>query len=171
MLNYIYDFILLHKDFINCIFQIITAIGTCSAVIVALYLSLPKKEKANGFFEMFFDNEKRFHTDLKSNTNIPSKLTSVYFYINNKGKTNIIFNYKAGICIKSKEEQIYISLNTNNENDLCIPIGIKLRPFCYTLNFNDVNLEKAKKIYKKTDCTLSVYTTLGTEIVLSKKKK
>lgn len=71
----------------NLIINIFIAIGTCGAVIVALWLARPKKEKANGV------------ASLKLYKSSPI----LEFWINNTGNNNIIFNNKAGFFFENKK--------------------------------------------------------------------
>ncbi|MDD3922405.1 MAG: hypothetical protein PHY39_02580 [Endomicrobiaceae bacterium] len=152
----------------NFIVNIFTAIGTCGAVIVALWLSRPKKEKATGYFEIQISDKEKLNTVVlgQSLVNMVSKKIVLNFWVNNIGNTNIIFNYKAGVYLKTKNDQEPIYLNNPNENDLFIPKKTKDRFFIYILNLQN---EKVLNLYKDKNCVLVVYTIEGNEIELKKK--
>lgn len=154
-------------EFWNFIVNCCVAVGTIAAVVVALYLARPKKEKATGYFEIIFADEPTIQTVVSKNSvmNTVSKKTVLNFRVNNTGDTNIVFNYKAGVFLKVKNDCEKITLNNANENDLFIPRKMKNQDFSFTLNL--VN-NRVSELYNK-NCTLSVYTIEGTEIELERK--
>jgi hypothetical protein len=149
--------------FVNCC----VAVGTIAAVVVALYLARPKKERADGYFEIIFDDNPKLQTVFLENSviNTVSKKTVLNFWVNNTGDTNILFNYKAGLFLKVNNDCEKITLNSANENDLFIPRKMKKHKFSFDLNL--IN-NRVSELYNK-NCTLSVYTIEGTEIELKKK--
>lgn len=137
----------------NFIVNIFTAIGTCSAVCVALWFGIPKKEKADGYFEIeFFEN----------------KNALLNFWINNNGNSNIVLNYKTGVFLKVKKDIKKISLDIDNEEEF-IPKKTNNQKISIILYYEYLD-DEVKQLYENKDTILSVFTVKGTEIELKKKK-
>lgn len=141
----------------NLIINFFTAIGTCGAVIVALWLATPKKEKAEGYFEI-----ESFSSD---NNQIVFN-----FRIINLGKTHIKIDYKAGAVIKLEDKSEYLYLNNcyvDFYNNSFIPKNAE-RYFQFYSDLRKNN--QVKQIYGDKKSSLCLYSSNGTEIELKKKK-
>jgi len=134
----------------NFIVNIFTAVGTCGAVGTALWLSRPKKEKAEGYFKIsFLEYQDR---------------AVVVFLISNVGNKNIKIDCKIGACLKSNDIQEYGRIDPNY-NDIYIPKKVK-RYYTIFINFRSGNV--AKKIYENKNSIFCLYTSEGVEIELTK---
>ena len=132
------------------IINIFIALGTCGAVIVSLWMSRPKKERAAGTVSFNFQ-----------------KKPFVQFNITNKGKENIIFNYNAGILLKSTGKSEIIELNNTRDNGVFIPRKSQ-KSFLYYLNLTG---DGVKMLYGDKNCRFYVYTLSGSPIELKRENK
>lgn len=135
-------------EFWNFIVNCCVAVGTIGTVVTAIYLSMPKKEKAEGYFaiDFFMDSE---------------KLTT---WVNNTGNKNIKFDDKVGAYLKINNDNEHIGLDSFG--GFYLPKK-KQRSFEFIILLRENNI--ARKIYENKNCTLSMYTAEGTEIELKKK--
>ncbi|MDD5102412.1 MAG: hypothetical protein PHH62_05470, partial [Endomicrobiaceae bacterium] len=135
----------------NLIINFFTAIGTCGAVIVALYLARPKKEKAEGCFKIqFYDNS--------------SSRATINFSICNIGNKNIKLDCKIGACLKLNDINEYIRI-VSNYDDLYIPT--KAKKYCkISVSFRERNIaedvysnkKNIEEIYRNNNSILCLYT-------------
>jgi|GEM_PF-5281206 hypothetical protein len=138
----------------NLIINFFTAIGTCGAVGVALWLSIPKKEKAEGYFKIDFHH---------------GAGTIVYFSIHNIGDKNIRIDPTMGMYFKSKDSND--AYYTPMDCDRWIAIPRKTKRNCsITAYFGQSNIDNAKHIYEEKSSIICLYTFDGTEIELTKKE-
>ncbi len=140
----------------NFIVNIFTALGTCGAVIVALWLAMPKKEKAEGYFEF---------QGLRPNL-LPGSspnYNTLKLEIRNKGKCDIEINNKknANIKLKDGEELLYL----DEDKMLFVP---KSETRVFELLTSNIDIKNLQEIYENDNSIILIYTVNGTEIKLKK---
>jgi hypothetical protein len=144
-------------EFWNFIVNCCVAIGTIGTVVTAIYLSMPKKEKAEGYFEI-------------ESFSLDNNQIVFNFRIVNLGKTHIKIDYKAGAIIKLEDKSEYLYLNNcyvDFYNNSFIPKNAE-RYFQFYSDLRKNN--QVKQIYGDKKSSLCLYSSNGTEIELKKKK-
>ncbi len=158
----IVSYIVGHKNFAHYTIDILIAIGTCGAVVQALYLSIPQKENVEGYCQ-FIPTDVHAPVGLNIESGGLPKVVSIK--IKNNGNEIVTLppilhidvyanNHEWGCINIPTEDRAYIFPNTEREFKCKFPEDKGLKLIITTDNKHDLNI-----------CT---YTLKGTLIKLKR---